>query len=383
MNHGSKLVLGALGLALAGLAIAPLDAGARARLVPLPGATPQALLLGSYTFVNAAGAVCPGPPVQQSLPFPGMPARLFQDPALPNNYASPLVLNPCIPGSAAFMHAAYPMVANGPPFAVARVIGGGGSAGLVGKLGRLGPTVVLPDTVEDSLAVSVNRGTAGQVTLTISGYAKHLNFGSAPRGVLSRLKVTVYPDTTSAKNETGAVASGELDFFDSDKNVFSGFFSAADFTLPTPIGNEGNDFQMSTVPNLQKVVTGVNANTATVAIEVDPDDGAPVLPTFTLNVSVVGGGSVQKSPNFPSYSAGTIVQLTAFPLAGAHFTAWSGDAGGSANPIQVTMNSNKNITATFSPGPVPNVGPIGMMLLCLILLGAGGWVSWRRSNPLG
>jgi uncharacterized repeat protein (TIGR02543 family) len=78
---------------------------------------------------------------------------------------------------------------------------------------------------------------------------------------------------------------------------------------------------------------------------------API--TFTLNVTAVNG-TVVKNPNFAKYNTGTTVQLTATPNSGYTFTSWSGDATGSVNPLTVTMNANKNITANFTPvGPPP------------------------------
>lgn len=72
---------------------------------------------------------------------------------------------------------------------------------------------------------------------------------------------------------------------------------------------------------------------------------------FTLTVNATNG-SVTKNPNQPTYTSGTTVQLTATPNVGYTFTSWSGDATGSANPLTVTMNSNKNITANFTLIPV-------------------------------
>ncbi|MEO5989703.1 MAG: Ser-Thr-rich GPI-anchored membrane family protein [Candidatus Eisenbacteria bacterium] len=69
---------------------------------------------------------------------------------------------------------------------------------------------------------------------------------------------------------------------------------------------------------------------------------------YTLAVTVVGSGSVVKSPDQPTYDSGTVVQLTATPAAGWNFTGWSGDASGITNPLGVTMSANKNITATFT-----------------------------------
>ena len=67
--------------------------------------------------------------------------------------------------------------------------------------------------------------------------------------------------------------------------------------------------------------------------------------TLTTSVSPSGGGSV--SPTGGTYAAGSQVTLTATPAFGYSFSNWGGDASGSQNPITITMNSNKSITANF------------------------------------
>ncbi|MFO7719693.1 MAG: ice-binding family protein [Gillisia sp.] len=69
--------------------------------------------------------------------------------------------------------------------------------------------------------------------------------------------------------------------------------------------------------------------------------------SFTLNVTAENG-TVAKNPNQENYNSGAEVVLTATPATGYEFSSWSGDASGSANPLTVTMNSNKNITANFT-----------------------------------
>jgi len=68
--------------------------------------------------------------------------------------------------------------------------------------------------------------------------------------------------------------------------------------------------------------------------------------TLTTSVSPSGGGSV--SPTGGTYAAGSQVTLTATPASGYSFSNWGGDASGSQNPITITMNSNKSITAYFT-----------------------------------
>ena len=80
-----------------------------------------------------------------------------------------------------------------------------------------------------------------------------------------------------------------------------------------------------------------------------PSAGGGGSGPFTLNVTVNGSGSVSRSPNQATYPNGTIVTLSATANSGNQFTGWSGDLAGSANPGTITMNSNKNVVANFSP----------------------------------
>jgi len=77
-----------------------------------------------------------------------------------------------------------------------------------------------------------------------------------------------------------------------------------------------------------------------------------VLPhQYSLGVTAVGSGTVTRDPDQALYDFGTVVTLTANPVAGWHFVSWSGDASGSAIPASVTINENKSVTATFAQDP--------------------------------
>ena len=75
---------------------------------------------------------------------------------------------------------------------------------------------------------------------------------------------------------------------------------------------------------------------------------ANFIATYTLNVTAANG-TVAENPNQATYISGAAVQLTATPNSGYTFSSWSGDATGTVNPLTVTMNTNKNITANFTP----------------------------------
>lgn len=89
----------------------------------------------------------------------------------------------------------------------------------------------------------------------------------------------------------------------------------------------------------------------------DPDPN-PDSVYYSLTVASSSGGSVSKNPNRSSYLSGSTVQLTATPSSGYTFTSWSRDATGSVNPQAITMNGDKQVTATFTQS---NPNPLGFV----------------------
>lgn len=121
-------------------------------------------------------------------------------------------------------------------------------------------------------------------------------------------------------------------------------------------------------------ITGTNASVSSPTITVADTNAAPantgVLPqtssannsihslpvsnavcsgiqSFALTMVVSGTGSISLSPPGGTYSADTVVTLTANPAVGSHFDHWEGDATGTNNPTTVTMDANKTVTAVF------------------------------------
>ena len=87
-------------------------------------------------------------------------------------------------------------------------------------------------------------------------------------------------------------------------------------------------------------VTADHAITATFAVD-----------QVVLSATTVGQGSVVRAPDQTTYDHGSSVQLTANADLGWQFSGWGGEASGTANPLTVTMDSAKNITATFIVDP--------------------------------
>jgi hypothetical protein len=87
------------------------------------------------------------------------------------------------------------------------------------------------------------------------------------------------------------------------------------------------------------------------AVEVDDD--------YRLTVSSPYG-EVACSPNASCYVNGTVIILTVSPDSDYAFKNWSGDLVGTNNPVSLTMNGNKTVTAHYEP-LAPEVLPPGFI----------------------
>ena len=146
--------------------------------------------------------------------------------------------------------------------------------------------------------------------------------------------------------------------------------------------------------------------------ELDPADIAALAEIYriyklTTNVSPEGSGTItcvtsdpEDAPRHPWYRSRTVVTLTATENSGYESVRWSGDLSGTENPITITMDSDKTVTANFtvfivtvtsdygspnppvgitaypngsqvtvSCGPTPYPGPVGTRYVCT------GWVD--------
>jgi len=69
---------------------------------------------------------------------------------------------------------------------------------------------------------------------------------------------------------------------------------------------------------------------------------------YTLTVNLLGGGTVSQDPDQASYPPGTQLQITAIPDPGWSFGGWSGDLSGSENPATLIMDTDRNVSASFT-----------------------------------
>ncbi len=73
--------------------------------------------------------------------------------------------------------------------------------------------------------------------------------------------------------------------------------------------------------------------------------------TYSLDISSnpVDGGSVTITPKQENYSYGDEVTLEAVAGEGYNFDYWEGNLSGAENPVSLTINESKEITAVFAP----------------------------------
>jgi len=92
-----------------------------------------------------------------------------------------------------------------------------------------------------------------------------------------------------------------------------------------------------------------NDNPLSITIDSDKSITANFLKQYTLTISAGTGGTTDPSPGSYIYDTGASISVKALPNSGYQFSSWSGDASGTNNSITLTMDSNKSITANFSP----------------------------------
>ncbi|MDB4050179.1 CotH kinase family protein [Flavobacteriaceae bacterium] len=103
--------------------------------------------------------------------------------------------------------------------------------------------------------------------------------------------------------------------------------------------------------------TGSNASTS---IVMDSDKSVTAVFTkkrYSLDVSIEGKGTVDqkilKSGRATDYNSGTLLELSAIPDSGWFFVKWKGDLSGVENPVQITIDKSKNISAVFEQKQYP------------------------------
>src|SRR5690625_4562536 len=160
----------------------------------------------------------------------------------------------------------------------------------------------------------------------------------------------------------------------SDKSI-TAFFIERDYPLSIEIVGEGTvaeeiiqakttDYPYGTIVQLtSKPVEGWgfvgwegdlegNENSETITIDIEKTVTAIFeIQSFSITVQVEGEGSVTLNPDKDEYEPGEEIEVTAEAEEGWIFSHWGGDLTGNENPVNITADDNKNITAIFEVAP--------------------------------
>jgi hypothetical protein len=174
----------------------------------------------------------------------------------------------------------------------------------------------------------------GSIVSSSSNYTFVLNTN---KSLVANYSINQYTITTTAVNGSITKNPDQLDY------------------------NHGSSLQLTAVPKAGYSFTSwsgdtiATSNPLTIKIlsnkKMTANFTAIPAATYTINITS-NNGTVTKSPNTPSYTSGTNVQLTASPIAGYLFSSWSGDTIATSNPINIKVNKNKNFTANFTIIPI-------------------------------
>ncbi|UCC41208.1 MAG: choice-of-anchor D domain-containing protein, partial [Candidatus Aminicenantes bacterium] len=173
---------------------------------------------------------------------------------------------------------------------------------------------------------------------------------------------------------TGDVSSGHENdnplsiTMDSDKSITANFIKQYTLTIAATAGgttspvpgthtyDTGTQVSITATANAGYRFSGwtgnvpaghENDNPLSITMDSDKSVTANFIKQYTLTIASTAGGTTNPSSGTYTYDSGTQVSITATANAGYRFTGWSGDASGTDNPITITMDSDKSVTANF------------------------------------
>ncbi len=156
--------------------------------------------------------------------------------------------------------------------------------------------------------------------------------------------------TDEGINTTIGIGTGG-DLFDIDGRIDGGNVTlyvaqgANLWRIDDTLGSTGATWTGATTTNIATLTAPSRAK----SLAIVPAAVGPQSFNVTTAVNPGASGTVTKNPPTGPYAKCSTVQLTATAAGGFVFQGWSGDASGSANPLDVVVDSDKNITANFSP----------------------------------
>ncbi len=177
-------------------------------------------------------------------------------------------------------------------------------------------------------------GWSGDVTSNSNPATLLMDGNKSLSAIFEPVEVTTFTLTTQVQGSGTVMAEPAMSSYATGSHVSLTAQPAAGWEFIGWSGDlTGNANPVSLFMNANKTVTAIFQESAS--------------RIFTLTTQAQGSGTIVADPSQSSYAAGTGVLLTAQPTQGWKFVSWSGDLSGDANPISLTMDANKTVTALF------------------------------------
>ena len=193
---------------------------------------------------------------------------------------------------------------------------------------------------------------------------------------LTAVAVSGYSFTSWTINGVTSTTNPASIVMDGNKTVTANFAVVPTYTITATVapaasgtitGNSGT-YTANTTANLTAVaasgyvftswtISGVTSTANPVSIVMNSNKTVTanftLVPTYTISTSIAPVGSGTISGNNGPYLANTSASLTALPASGYVFTSWTiSGVTSTVNPVSITMNSNKIVSANFTPSNV-------------------------------
>ena len=170
---------------------------------------------------------------------------------------------------------------------------------------------------------------------------------------------------------TGNIPQGHEDdnpiiiTMDSDRSITANFVQQYTLTIDSDTGgttnpepgsyayDSGADVTITAIPDSGYRFQEWNGdasgtdNPITITMDSDKNVTSIFIRQYQLTIAAGTGGTTNPSPGSYAHDTGESVSVRATPNSGYEFTDWSRDASGTSNPITMTMDSDKSVTANF------------------------------------
>jgi len=195
-------------------------------------------------------------------------------------------------------------------------------------------------------SITINTETPGEVALTAAPLP-----GYEFTGWSGNLTGTENPATVTMDADKSITANFSIIKYAVNTSAVNGSILLDPTDGPYPAGS---NVLLTAVPDPDYVFTGWTGdlsgteNPVTITMDADKTVTANFIETtyFTLSIQAENG-SVALDPPGGEYADGMVVTLTANPDSGYQFKEWTGDIAGSENPVTITIDADKNVTAEF------------------------------------